>query len=304
MNINNAQVISYADDTAVVFSGNSWDDVKTNAEKGLAQIATWLNSNMLTLNVSKTYYICFSIYQTTKQTEDLDIKTHVCGDTGNTQCSCTCIRQVTQTKYLGVIVDQRLSWYPHLDQVANRIRRLSWIFRTLRHVVPKGISNNNKPSRNILVEIYVALVQSVLTYCIPVWGGAAKTYFINLERAQRALIKIMFFLNRRYPTVSLYKTSDLLSVRKLYITQTIVKKHKELPLESSNLTKRRKDIVAIIPRTNTIFASRQLKKQSANLYNKINKRLSIYTKTTFECRKTVTKWIKSLTYDETEALMD
>ena len=115
-------------------------------------------------------------------------------------CDCPCIEKVAQTKYLGVVLDQALSWYPHLEQTSGRIRKLSWIFKTLRHIVPTKLESCKNRPRNLLNEIYVALAQSVLLYCIPIWGGAAKTKFIHLERAQRALIKLMYFKNKSHTT--------------------------------------------------------------------------------------------------------
>lgn len=193
MKINDAKVFSYADDTAVVFTGKSWDEVKTRTELGLAEIASWLNSNLLTLNTNKTNYICFSIIDRTQPKGQYIVKVHVCGNTTNANCDCATITKVTKTKYLGVVIDQKLSWYPHLEQVTNRVRKLNWIFRTLRHIVPRNTTTNRYTNRNILNEIYVALVQPVLVYCIPIWGSASKTYFIDVERAQRAVIKTMYF---------------------------------------------------------------------------------------------------------------
>ncbi|XP_063537560.1 uncharacterized protein LOC134746918 [Cydia strobilella] len=45
----------------------------------------------------------------------------------------------------------------------------------------------------------------VLTYCLPVWGGAAKTRFIDVERAQRSLLKIMYFKKMWFSTDKLYQ---------------------------------------------------------------------------------------------------
>lgn len=303
MTIDNAKVFSYADDTAVVFSGRSWDDVEQSASCGMAQIAKWLNNNLLTLNTSKTNYICFSICNRTQPNKDLTIKVHKCGDIINKNCVCPTINKVTHTKYLGVMLDQRLSWYPHLEQVTNRVRKLSWIFKTLRHIVPKNDTNTGDPAKNLLKDIYIALVQSVLVYCIPIWGGAAKTKFIAVERVQRALIKIMFFKRIRFPTERLYQISDLLSVRKLYIVHTVLKKHKRQPYDTAILSKRRKDIIAPIPQTNTRFCSRQYEKRSSQLYNKINKEIYVYTKQYYECKKLLIQWIKPLTYEDTEAIL-
>lgn len=303
INIANAQVFCYADDTAVVFTGDTWQNVRLSAETGLAKIAKWLSLNLLTLNVSKTNYICFSVGRRTQPGEDFNVKIHNCDNGNHNSCDCSTINKVTHIKYLGVIMDQRLSWYPHIEQVANRIRKLSWMFRTLRYVVPRTAGNHSSHQKDFLKIIYVALVQSVLSYCIPVWGGAAKTKFLTLERAQRALIKCMYFKKKRYPTEDLFRLSNLLSVRKLYITQIILKKHKSLSYDAGILSKRRNDMILNVPRTRTSFASMQFSKRSAALYNKINKYIYIYPKNYYDSKKIIMEWIQTLTYNDTETLL-
>ncbi|CAG9125730.1 unnamed protein product [Plutella xylostella] len=53
--------------------------------------------------------------------------------------------------------------------------------------------------------------KSILTYCIEVWGGAAQTHLMRLERAQRALLKVAYFLPVLHPTAQLYNKVQVLS---------------------------------------------------------------------------------------------
>lgn len=299
--IPNAKLFSYADDTAVVFTGKSWKEISKSAEFGMAHVSKWLRSNLLTLNTDKTKYICFSITKSTQPEIDMNLRIHSCQQPDT--CDCPSIERVNQIKYLGVIVDEHLSWYPQLDQVISRVRKLLWIFRTLRHIVPVHTQTKRDKSRNILNEIYLALVQSVLVYCIPIWGGAAKSRFIHLERAQRALIKVMYFKRIRFPTELLYKISDLLTVRKLYIVQCVLKTHKTVKYDPKYKCKRTIVNVAKSLPSRTTFASSQCQRKSVYVYNKVNKQLDMYSKTYHECKKLLCKWLKPKTYDETESLL-
>lgn len=302
----NAKLYAYADDTAVIFHGKTWNDVKEVAEKGMSLVCKWLDNNLLTLNTAKTKYICYSMNSRGQHRGNFDVMVHKCILDSGRICDCPKLDKVTHTKYLGVIIDCNLSWYPHLEHVATRLRKLSWIFKTLRHVVPPVVTNPKNPdsTKNILNEIYIALAQSVIIYCIPIWGGAAKTKFLDLERVQRSLIKVMYFKKRRYPTGMLYQESNLLSIRKLYILQTLLKKHKDLPYDPKIKTKRRYDLAAKTISTRTKFARTQYSAQSSFLYNKINKEIDIYEENYYECKKNVTKWLNALEYDEVEALLE
>ena len=159
----NAIILSYADDTAIIFAGESWEAVRHSAETGLAQVAQWLQHNLLTLNASKTNFLCFSMYNNSQPQSDFSLKIHGCKYNKGNTCDCPKINRVPQTKYLGITVDQRLSWYPQLDHVISRIRKLIWIFKTLRHVIPLS-TNSKDPGNHLLNQIYISLVQSIITY--------------------------------------------------------------------------------------------------------------------------------------------
>ena len=111
------------------------------------------------------------------------------------------------------------------------------------------------------------------------------------------------FKKKWYLTDDLFHLSNLLSVRKIYITLIVLKKHKSLSYDADIKTKRRKDMLLNIPRTRTVLASMQFRKRSAALYKKINKHIYIYPKNYYESKKNITEWIQTLTYNETETLL-
>lgn len=288
------RIFSYADDTAVVFTGTSWNTLKVTAELGLKEIASWLNANLLTLNINKTNFICFTPNQRTQPGADFGIVIHGCANLLQiSNCNCQNIQQVSSTRYLGITVDQRLSWHPHIEIIMTRVRKLIWIFKALRHIMPAQILN----------KIYVALAQSVITYCIPIWGGATKIKFLDVERAQRSLIKVMYFKPYKYSTDNLYRISGLLTVRKLYLLNIILDLHKTLFFNPANLDRRRKDIVAHSPTVRTVFARRQYNTQSTYIYNKLNLKLNMYPMLLYDCKKTVTDWLKTQSYEEIELIL-
>ncbi|KAL0871538.1 hypothetical protein ABMA27_005251 [Loxostege sticticalis] len=286
------RVFSYADDTAVVFTGDTWDAVLERTERGLRVMSEWLGDNLLTLNVQKTNYICFTPSMKSQPDSNFQIKIHNCSNPDNSACTCPPINKVTQTKYLGIVLDQRLSWQSHIELLMNRTRKLIWVFKSLRHVMTNTLLN----------KIYIALAQSVLTYCIPVWGGATKSHVLGLEKAQRSLIKVMYFKPYRFPTDKLYRLSGLLSVRKLYVSRLLQTCHKSLTYVDIS-HKRRRDAVVPVPITRTAFAKRQYLSQSARIYNIVNKKLKIYPMLPFTCKRTITDWLYSLNYEEVENLL-
>jgi hypothetical protein len=102
-------IFSYADDTAIVFTAKTWDKLKSRTEAELARIATWLNIHLLSLNVKKTNFICFSKYDSGQPPPDYRLRIHQCGTNSVVPCPCPYIQKATSTRYLGVMLDQRLS---------------------------------------------------------------------------------------------------------------------------------------------------------------------------------------------------
>lgn len=127
---------------------------------------------------------------------------------------------------------------------------------------------------------------------------------MQLERAQRSLLKVMTFKPFRYPTKQLYGNCELLTIRQLYISQIILKKHKQTPCDV-NVYKRKRVItnVCLPVRCRTATARRQQSYRSSYLYNKINKIINIHPLTVRETKIKIKNWLLQLNYDQTEMLL-
>ena len=73
-----------------------------------------------------------------------------------------------ETVFLGVILDEHLSWRPHILRVSRKISKSIGIIYKSSFCVPK-------PS---LRSLYYSLVYPHLIYCVSVWGS---TYQSNLN---------------------------------------------------------------------------------------------------------------------------
>lgn len=293
LNLQNCKITSYADDTTLTFYGDSWDEVFKYAQEGFNTVCHWLASNLLTLNTTKTFYLTFSLRNTPIPSHR--IIAHSCPQQIALTCSCPHINKSKSVKYLGVIIDDNLNFNEHISNVSKRIRKLTYVFKNLRHVADS----------KVMRTVYLALCQSVLTYCISSWGGAAKTHLLELERAQRLILKISLFKPRLFPTTDLYQQAEVLTVRQLYVLATILRQHASLNYSSFNpvLKRRRFHQVCQARPARTSFSRYFFFFQGPRLYNIANKLLTIYPRTKIECRRKVSKWLLTLTYDDTEKLL-
>lgn len=304
LGIGSASIVTFADDTAIIFRGKAWAEVKSLTEVGMTQVANWLENNLLTLNTSKTKYLCFHITKKTSPPDDLCcLKIHSphCRTLLSHQCNCQYIDRCSQIKYLGIILDEKLNWKPHIDSLVSKTRKLLHIFKKLRNAT-KG---------NLLKIVYFSLCQSILTYGIVVWGSAAKTILLKLERAQRSALKVIFNKKFRYPTFDLYSLNRLLTVRQLYTQKVTLRFHKQalgcmLPSQTAKCLRTipSRERPWMIPRTKTAFSRRFYYHMGPFVYTKTNNELQILTKSTYQTKKSLFRWLIAKTYMDTETFLN
>lgn len=292
----NGKIISYADDTALLFSAGNDSQLYELAQHGFNIVNSWLRGHLLTLNAEKTKYLKFTMRKQRSAifTNPL-IYAHACNYLKcDNVCQCPNISFTNHIKYLGVIIDETLSFNQHIEVMSNRLRKLIYVFKKLRYIA----------DTNSVKQIYLALCQSIITYCITSWGGACKTFILAAERAQRAILKVSTFRPFLYPTNLLYKSCKVLTVRQLFILYTVLKQHRALSYSTEVTNKRRKDIVCTNTATNKhAFATRFFMFLGPYLYNKLNRNLYIYEMNLINCKKTILSALANMTYEETEELL-
>lgn len=296
LDISGAEITMFADDTVLLFNGPSWESLQQTTENGLRRVTSWLEDSLLSLNTSKTKYLCFSKTNASKPPNNfsLTIHSYPCNSTNLSdpnKCQCSKLSRVNEIKYLGVIIDDRLKWVPHIKAVAKRLRKLIFVFKTLRFVA----------SIKLLLETYKALGQSIITYCICSWGGACKTHLLEVERAQRVVLKVMLFLPFRHPTTKVYDMCKVLSVRKLFIYQSLRRYHRvtvpSLPLNTKRIDN------CPVPNYKSVFARRHYTYTSPRIYNKLNLKYKTKKLSNYQIKTKIIEWLNKFDYDTTEDLL-
>lgn len=295
MQLERGLVFTYADDTVLLFEGKSWSEVQSLANKGINKVVNWLRNNLLTINVSKTNYMTFALNKSSQPKSPLSLQIHDANCACSASCSCSALSPTEHMKYLGIIIDKHLRWTEHIKKLEGRTRKLIYTFKKLRHILPEDTFRT----------VYYALGQSIITYCISIWGAAATTNILPLERAQRALLKVMFFKPRRYSTEALYKEAKVLTVRQLFIKATIHGQHAKVDKEllDRQTHKRRKDIIFTIPTYRTMYARKSFIAHGPILYNRINKVKNFMHLNRNACTRYITEYLLQQNYENTEKLL-
>lgn len=137
----------------------------------------------------------------------------------NNNCSCCQLTKCYEYKYLGIIIDQHLRWDRHTQTTAKRLRRTLYKFRLLR----------NKLNTITLRQVYHAIVQSIVQYCVLIWGGAYAVHLNSVECAQRCVLRVALKKHYLYPSAKLYTDMNVPTLTNLYARQLIQYRIKNRP---------------------------------------------------------------------------
>ena len=118
---------------------NNAKELELNINEEISKVVTWLQSNKLKLNVFKSKFMLF--YKHSKVVPKLNILVN-----GNP------IVQVEDFNYLGITLDQHITWTPHIKKIPIIISRVIGILRKLKRTFPQYI----------LRTIYNSLIHSHL----------------------------------------------------------------------------------------------------------------------------------------------
>ncbi|CAH2003757.1 unnamed protein product [Acanthoscelides obtectus] len=128
------------------------------------------------------------------------------------QCACSkYINKKSSLKYLGIIIDELLTWKDHVEYVTTKIRKLIHKFYELREIL----------DFRTLKTVYFALTESVINYGFVVWGNTSLATLSKLQVAQKWIIKIMLFKQKRYSSELVFRDSKILNLEQLYLKSLI-----------------------------------------------------------------------------------
>jgi hypothetical protein len=105
-----AMPILFADDTSLIVTDKSLDILDTKLNVNIKIVDNWFKSNLLSITFSKTY----SMHFTTRNSNTATTKAII-------SCNSNEIMEVHHLKYLGLEIDNILSWNIHIDTVANKL---------------------------------------------------------------------------------------------------------------------------------------------------------------------------------------
>ncbi|GFV15082.1 probable RNA-directed DNA polymerase from transposon X-element [Trichonephila clavipes] len=162
-------VCLYADDTAILTQSANKNCITHFLHRHLAELEDWYKKWKISINPEKTEAVFFSAGRGTHKPPPIYVQNHP-------------VPWSNSVNYLGVTLDQHLSFKDHITKINNKFRALACLY------YPYFTRNSPLTIKNRLL-IYTSILRPVLLYASPVWGHATKTQINRLETSQNVLIR-------------------------------------------------------------------------------------------------------------------
>ena len=250
-----ANILSFADDTTVFISDPDPKILFEKSNKCLNDIFDWFCANKLSLNANKTKFMV--VHPTHKQYNLNNLNLYINGNkltrVGVTENEQSC-------KFLGINMDEILSWKDHIRCVNSKISRSLFVIKQVKTFLP----------RESMRTLYFTMIHPYLSYGILAWGNAKSNLLRKTSIMQKRALRTINNKNFNCHTDPLFKRCGILKLSDLYQQQVLLfmydHQNGNLPKSFVNMFVHNKDIRAVyetrqanmfhVPRSKSTFVDK------------------------------------------------
>ena len=222
----------------------------------LKKVNKWLISNKLSLNVGKSCFLNFSLVPPIPNIR-IEIANRI-------------IEQKKVTKYLGVLIDDKLLWKEHIQSINMKIRKGIGVLYNLKEFV----------TQSILKTLYYSFVQPYLDYNIINWSSAPTSNIDCLRVSTKKAVRTILSKNKREHALPFFKElgilplDELIKFRRASYMWKI--KNNLVPRtltswfqinESTIINRLNTDIIYVLPQPRLEYAKRHITYTGVRLWN-------------------------------------
>ena len=194
-------VLSFADDTSVIVSSTDLRGLFRTANTEINKLFIWFCANRLCLNPQKTKYI---VFKTGHKNHNLSDKEITVNNITLERIGDDC--QQKSIKFLGVFIDESLTWKYHIDHINKKISRALYCVKQVKNLLPA----------TSLKLLYTALIQPHLMYGLLIWGNATQSNLKKVFISQKRAIRTITNSDYNSHTDPLFKECRILKLHDLY----------------------------------------------------------------------------------------
>lgn len=191
------EIIQYADDTTVVTTANTTEELLCNISDAIRMLGNWFKINGLQLNEDKTNIMVFNALSAKPPVIQVPLES---GKMLNTSIS---------TKLLGFELDPALSWKQHVDATCKKMAKGIYALKQLRPIT----------SQKNLKEIYYAYVHSIMSYGLLMWGNSTDSE--RVLKMQKRALRVLVGAKYKDSCREHFKTQQILTSASLYILEVL-----------------------------------------------------------------------------------
>ena len=181
----------YVDDFAIWVVYCKVHEGQQILQEAINHITVWIDAHGFTISATKTVAITF-----TKKRQVPNL---------NLVLNNRPVRFVTNTKFLGMYIDQRMSWKWHINYLRDKCNKVVFLLRKLSHT--KWGSD-----RTTLLYLHKTLVLSVLDYGSHLYASASKSTLKKLDPIHNIGLRLATGAFKSSPVVSLYAETGFCSL--------------------------------------------------------------------------------------------
>ena len=155
----------FANNTSILNKSPNNVQLQSDLNSVVGQLNDWFQDNLITLNLEKTYFIQF-------------INKSICNSDKQIKIDNNHITTVNEIKFLGLIIDNKLSWKGHINHIILKLSSACYCIRAVKPYV----------AQNTLKIICYSHFHSIMTYALLFWDPLLKvTRFLNCKRKRLEL---------------------------------------------------------------------------------------------------------------------
>ena len=193
-----SEINLFADDTVLFIAGKNLYEVAALLNQDLHYLANWLKFKQLKLNISKTKYLLISSAHSR-----YDVNIEIDGET---------IERVNELKYLGVIIDDKLTFKSHIDNVIKKMAKKYGVLCRLK----------NDLTLNSKILLYKSIISPHIDFCPSILFLANNTQILRLQRLQNKVMRLILKCNRYTSSSFMLDALQWLSVKQRVYFLTMV----------------------------------------------------------------------------------
>lgn len=191
----------FADDTLIYVIGKDIDIITDTLNKVLEHVCKWLTKNNLCLNTEKSKFMILS----NRYCPTYNINSTVSINQQN-------IQRVTEFKYLGIVIDQHLTFSSHANYVIKKVSKKVYFLNRISYFLSEWSK----------LLVYKTIIAPHFVYCSTISFMFNNDELYNLQKIQNRAVRSILNCNSHTSIRFMLSQVDVLSVKQIIMLNVLI----------------------------------------------------------------------------------